>query len=452
MNASSLMASLGDNSRRYEYELRKLQHELGVAHERELRLQHDIGNTFQQIAGCQLAGGVQLSRDVQALLDRRRQGESQLREALAAAEARVAEDLQKAAVLGEEIAVLEAGINRQLESDPLYQQQVAALEAIEAQLDEMAGSYEELREECRSKLQGFQVDRLYRYLKGRHFGTEQYSAWPLLREGDRWIARLCNFTQNRTSELALLAIQDANEGAHGQREVDRAAQQTKVSQLYQAAVSGSDLPPLKERLATAQQAVQEAKDRANKVHADLDRYAKGTDEGALKASELLSRQLAEMSNHKLERLAGETSTPEDDALVRDIRDMRAELDELKVRVPFLETQLRQAEFDYQRAKQLERDLLSASQGQSYSEGMNLDAMLVGFMKGALSLSQVVNEVGSHRQAPPVASPSWSSSSSHSGGGRSSRSSRTVSSSSSRSTSSPPSSSSRGGGFSTSDSL
>jgi len=451
MNSSSLIASLGENSRRYESELRQLQLELSNAHEQELRLQHSISGTFGQIASYQLAGGAQVSSEVQRLLDQRGQAEAELRDRLAVAEASVAKHLRTVSSISEEIESIVAGVDRQLAQDPLYQQHAATLAEAVALCNGAAGSYKELRDECRTKLQAFQSDPLYLYLKGRGFGTERYPRQTFWRELDRWIARLCNFSQNSESEQTLLAIQEANEGACWQHDANRAIQEAELSRLYQEALSGTLVSVLQARLTTERQTVEAGKAQANAVHERLDLYATKGDEHFAKASELLSRQLAEMSDPTLEQLAGQTTTAQDDELVRQVCDWRAELDELQRRVPFLNTRYKEAERDYGRAKQLERDLLSGghiASGHSYSEGMKLDALLSGFMQGALSLSQVEKEVDSHRRSTTVVSHSWSISTSSSDDSSSDSSSNSASFTSSFSTTR----SSGGAGFSTSDSL
>lgn len=438
MSANSMMATLSENSRRYEYELRKLQQELSSAHERELRLEQDISDALARIAGHQLKGGGQQSAEVKRLLDQRNQGEAQLRERLATAEAAVAQQLQAAMGVSGELQTRVAGIDRQLADDPAYQRQVQALREAEAARVAASESYEELRDECRTKLQGFQVDRLYTYLKGRKFGTEGYPRWTPWRQLDRWVAKLCNFTENWRTEQTLLAIQQANESAASLLEKEEAAQQAKLSQLYQEASTGGDFIVLQQRLQAALQAVEVAKAQANEVHASLDAYSSKRDEYLAQASALLAEQLSEMSDSKLERLATQTAGKEDDVLVRKVRELRAELDELRVRVPFLQGQCEEAQNEYERAKQLERSLLASEAGragQNASSRSNVDSLMVGFMKGALSAAQA----GSSRS-------SGSSGSSSLWGSSSSSSSRSPSSSSS----SPRSRDS--GGFSTSDSL
>ncbi len=453
MNASRIEASLRDHSRHYESQLRQLQLELSAAHDQELRLQQGIGNAFPHIANYQLSGGAPLSAEVQRLLDQRGQAEAALRQDLTRVEEEIAGQLQAISTLSEQLETLAGGLDQQVEQDPRYQQQAALLSEADEQ------SYKELRDECRLKLQAFQADSLYVYLRDRGFGTDRYSGKVVWRGLDRWIARLCNFTQNSAAERTLLAMQQANEAVGKERQANRLAQETERARLHQAALSASDMPKLQARQQQAQQALEAGKAQANALHRRLEVYVSKRDEDYVKASELLSRQLAEMSGGALEQLAGQTQGSQDDELVRRVSDLRAELDALRQRVPFLEGQCRDAADNYERAKQLERTLQSGdhiSPRYDYSQNLNLDALLSGFVQGAISLSQVVNEVDSHRELITVASRPRGSARSSSSGRSSSSSSGgffgSGSSGGSSSDSSSSSSDSRGGGFSTSDSL
>lgn len=401
MSANSMMATLSENSRRYEYELRKLQQELSKAHERELRLEQEITDALAQIAGYQLKNVGQQSVEVKRLLKQRNEGEAQLRERLTAAEASVEHHLRAAMEVSGGLQAQVAGIDRQLADDPGYQRQVLALREAEMARVAASESYEELRDECRSKLQSFQVDRLYLYLKSRKFGTAGYPRWTPWRQADRWVAKLCNFTENWRTEQTLLALQEANQSAASRLEKEEAAQQAKLTQLYQAASTGGEFAELQQRLQTALQAVEVAKGQANEVHASLDAYSAKRDEYLAQASVLLAEQLAEMSDQKLARLAAQTPGSEDDKQVVEVRDLRAELEALQKQVPFLQGKCEEAQGEYERAKQLERSLLASEAGrasQSVSSSGNVNSLMVGFMKGALSVAQAPSRDSSSRSS------------------------------------------------------
>ncbi len=370
MNASSILASLNENSRRYEYELRKFQLELSHAHEQELRLQQDIGKIFPRLAGHQLAGGTTLSVEVQQLLDQRTQDESELRQQLAQTEQDIAGQAQRLARVAEELEDMAAALEDKLEQDPRYQQQII--------LHERAV-----------------------YLKARGFGTAGYSSWALWRTLDRWLAKLCKFNENHASERTLLAMQEANEAASWQRDTHRGVQEAELARLQQEILATVDLSGLQQRRQQAQQDLEAGKARANALHERLEQFVNRQDKYFAKASELLAKQLAQMSNVTLERLAGQTTGAEDDELVLHLRDLRTELDELRVRIPLLEMRCRDAGSDYERAKQLERDMQAddhVSSQYNYSEDIDLPKLMAGFMQGGVSMDQIQQQMERHRKA------------------------------------------------------
>ncbi|MQA52914.1 hypothetical protein [Pseudomonas piscis] len=480
MSASSMMASLSANSRRYEIEMRRLQKELSSAHKQDLRLQQKITGVFPRIANLQLEGGAQLSDEVQSLLEQREGIESGLREQLAQVDEAIARHLQEMATVSLDMEAVVADLEQRLIVEPGYQRQAALLaEAVESCNASMA-SYQELRDECHAKLQDFQAEPLYLYLKGRGFGSERYVGRTFFRTLDRWIARLCNFPQNNATEQSLLAMQKANEDAQLQRDGQRDIQEAELARLYQEALADTQWPVLEASLTTERDAAEAGKAQANSLHERLELFVSRKDEYFALTVELLSRQLAEMDALKLEHLAGQTATSKDDELVKKVGKLRAELDDLRQRIPHLEGAIQDAEHDYDMASRLEDDLFCngyISHLYDYSWGLNFDALVAGFMAGELSFSQVANEVMRHRRefepAPRPRSSGSSSSgslfSSSSRSGSSNSSSRSGSSSNSSSGSSSRSSSSSGaaqsssgsfsssrstggGGFSTSDSL
>ncbi|QXI30022.1 hypothetical protein [Pseudomonas vanderleydeniana] len=406
MNASSILASLNENSRRYEYELRKFQLELSNAHDQELRLQQEIGRIFPQLAGHQLAGGATISGEVQLVLDQRTQDEAGLRQQLVQVEQGIAAQAEALARMVEELEEAATSLERKLEQDPRYLQQLALHEQAVAQCSDAARSYKELRAECSRKLPAFQTDPFYLYLKARGFGTDGYSSWALWRTLDRWLAKLCNFSENHASERTLLAMQEANEAASWQRDTNRGIQEAELARLQQEILATVDLTTLQKRRQQAQKELDAGKAGANVLHGRLDQFVNRRDPYFAKASELLARQLAEMSNVTLERLAGQTTGTADDRLVLHLRDLRTELDELRVRIPLLEMRCRDATSDYERAKQLERDMQAdehVSNQYSYSEEIDLPKLMSGFMRGGISLDQVQQQVERHRKAAKVVS-------------------------------------------------
>lgn len=71
--------------------------------------------------------------------------------------------------------------------------------------------YDEIREECREKLQAFNASQAYVFLRNRGYGTEEYRFNFFQRWLDGLLAKRVNYLANRQSEKMLLAMQARNE-------------------------------------------------------------------------------------------------------------------------------------------------------------------------------------------------------------------------------------------------
>lgn len=486
MSSNNTLTPVSEDLQHHEGELRALQQELSLAHSQELRLRQEISYALAQVARYQLKGDSQQSLEITRLLAKRNQEEAEVAERLAKAEAKVEQHQQMLLEVSAEVQAQAAELDRRLAEDPEYQQQVVALHATEAAQATTTESYGELRDECETKLRSFQVDRLYLYLKARKFGTEAYPRWTPWQSLDRWVAKLCNFTENWRAEQTLYAIQEANEEAARQSERELVAQRAKVSNLYSRFSAAFDFVKLQQALTTGAQALEAATAQAKQVYDELEVFSLRRDPHLVRASQLLAEQLNEMSILELERLAAQTSGPEDDALVLQVRGMRAELDELLVRMPRLELKCKKARKDYKKAKRIQRLLEEeeAYESEEDYEEYEADQASTGDSKAAaLSLLKTSYTVASTLMGAILSSSadsgssksssSWSnsgagrtssrsafsdlssgssSSASSSSSGSSGSGSSTSSSSSGFSTSSSSTRSRDGGGFSTSDSL
>lgn len=492
MSSNNTLTPVSEDLQHHEGELRALQQELSLAHSQELRLRQEISYALAQVARYQLKGDSQQSLEITRLLAKRNQEEAEVAERLAKAEAKVEQHQQMLLEVSAEVQAQAAELDRRLAEDPEYQQQVVALHATEAAQATAAESYGELRDECETKLRSFQVDRLYLYLKTRKFGTEAYPRWTPWQSLDRWVAKLCNFTENWRAEQTLYAIQEANEEAARQSERELVAQRAKVSNLYSRFSAAFDFVKLQQALTTGAQALEAATAQAKQVYDELEVFSLRRDPHLVRASQLLAEQLNEMSILELERLAAQTSGPEDDALVLQVRGMRAELDELLVRVPRLERKCKQARKEYKKAKRIQRLLEEEEAYESEDDYEEYDeyeadgveeastgegrAVALSLLKSSYTVASALAGAilsSSSDSGSSKSSNSWSnsgagrtssrsafsdlssgssSSASSSSSGSSGSGSSTSSSSSGFSTSSSGTRSRDGGGFSTSDSL
>jgi hypothetical protein len=250
--------------------------------------------------------------------------------------------------------------------------------------------------------------------------------------------------QNHQAETTLLAMQAANESEWSLLTATFDGYKEQLMQLVTSARAEAGVPELVAKQEAAEAAANAAKARASTLQDELEAFAQKSDsyyEAILKA---LTGQLAGKLPSELRALAAATPDSADDALIEQLDDLRQQLTSNQALTTRLNRECIEAKDAYERARDLERQLSKPrfkSSDYRYSSGLDLDALLVGFMAGALSNQQVVREVDSHRESVPSSGGNigggsiWSPSGNDGGFGGFSTSS-----------------SDSGGGFSTSDSI
>ncbi|MEE4329579.1 MAG: hypothetical protein V2J10_01840, partial [Wenzhouxiangella sp.] len=174
------------------------------------------------------------------------------------------------------------------------------------------------------------------YLWRRGYGTSEYSAGPLTRMLDGWVARLCRFQDARSNYWMLLEIpkrlaehaesaQDAFED-----ELDR------LSAIEEAAASAGGVPEARdtlERLESEQDAVDEritaAEQQLSKRLSEQGRFTSGSDEFLVKALQVFSATLEHRAIAELTQLAQSTATREDDNLAEELRQLRSQSEQIE---------------------------------------------------------------------------------------------------------------------------
>jgi hypothetical protein len=444
MKSSDMYDKISSNSRSYEQRLRSVEKELSQANEHELRLQHSIAKALRSFASLQIEENPAGNAEIELMLKRRASAESELRQRLAGAEAAVSQSLDFARTITTNIEQLIEQVDQRLAVDTHYQELFALSLSARNNAESARGKYTEIAAECTEKLKAFETDRLYRYLRAAKYGTDAYTRGGLVRALDRWVAGLCNFMQNHQAETTLLAMQAANESEWSLLTATFDGYKEQLMQLVTSARAEAGVPELVAKQEAAEAAANAAKARASTLQDELEAFANKSDsyyEAILKA---LTGQLAGKLPSELRALAAATPDSADDALIEQLDDLRQQLTSNQALATRLNRECTEAKDAYERARDLERQLSKPrfkSSDYRYSSGLDLDALLVGFMAGALSNQQVVREVDSHRESVPSSGGNigggsiWSPSGNDGGFGGFSTSS-----------------SDSGGGFSTSDSI
>lgn len=219
----------------------------------------------------------------------------------------------------------EAVVQERLAGDDDYVAQLA--DAREA--ERVAGHAEEktnrAEESRRIKGKPYRDDPLFSYLWARGYGTSEYSANPLSRYLDKWVAGLSNYQAARPNYAMLLEIpKRLSEHARRLRTVAD-AEFEKLRELEQAAAEEDGLPALQRDLERSQSELDQAdgdiesvENRIQEAERMRTRYASGDDEYMQKAVDTLSSAFQREKLPTLFDYARATATAEDDLLVQEL--------------------------------------------------------------------------------------------------------------------------------------
>ncbi|NND36989.1 MAG: hypothetical protein HKN81_07620, partial [Gammaproteobacteria bacterium] len=234
------------------------------------------------------------------------------------------------------LAEREAAAQQRLEHDAAFEAQLER--AREA--DGIAVSAREKAElgaaDRRHKGEPYESDELFTYLWQRGYGTSAYSANPLARLLDGWVARLCGYRDARANYWMLLEIPKrlAEHAEHARDAAD--AELDALQDIEERAARDARVPDARAALESIEQRQDEldveivtAEQDLAGLQAEQNRYTAGDDDYMLKAVRVISAAMERREISELTRLARATMTAADDAIVDELRQLRGQNDELQ---------------------------------------------------------------------------------------------------------------------------
>ena len=346
------MLSGRDTLKRMDKTLRRARQDLE-------RLDTELGGTSRAVTENRLAQARAIDRMAGIRLDAVRRGEviehleSATREAeailkereaaIAGAADRVAEAAKAVEALEERrealheevdgaarvLAEREGAVQHGLEADPAFAAQLERTEQAEA-VAVRANEKAELAEaDRRRKGKPFESDELFMYLWGRAYGTSGYRAGPLTRLLDGWVARLCKFREARANYWMLLEI-PKRLAEHADFARDAADEELeKLKDVEEQAARDGKVPEAREALGSLESRqdaldadIEKAERHLNELQAEQGRFSSGDDDFLLKALRAFSSAIEQRAIGELTQVAKATMTPEDDAIVEELKYLR----------------------------------------------------------------------------------------------------------------------------------
>lgn len=284
-----------------------------------------------------------VSNEVVNLLDHRQQEYRKLIDEISDQESRLdtletqrEQQRDQVEVAALELDAAEAEVQARLDADPDYAAQLELTHKVDTIADEAEMKTQDAMSDKQNKGQPFEADELFMYLWRRHYGTSEYSANPLTRMLDRWVAKLCGYDKARPNYWMLneipVRLQAHAEAARGRADTEF----EKLKALETAVAEELGLPQLHEQLDAAEQALKECdesiaavENRIAELGEQRSEFAAGRDRLMLQALDRLATEMRSDGIRALQRHAAATPTSEDDRIVADIIDVDERLETLE---------------------------------------------------------------------------------------------------------------------------
>ena len=276
-----------------------------------------------------------VSHRIHDLLDEREHAHRSLIEAIHDAETRLARleadrDQQRKNVEAADAALdeQEEAVQARLEDDPAYGAQLEVAHEADAVADQAETKTQDALDDRNAKGKPYEADVLFMYLWRRGYGTSEYSANPLARLLDAWVAKLCDYDKARPNYWMLNEIPKRLK-AHA--EIARAKADEEFERLKQIEVAAAEemgVPRLQQDLDAKEQSLAEVDDSIATLERDIaelgterTRYASGEDDLMARALDHLATEMKSDGIDALRRRAALTPDHDDDLIVQDLADI-----------------------------------------------------------------------------------------------------------------------------------
>lgn len=269
------------------------------------------------------------------------------------------------------------------------------VEAAEATATAAEDKRRQAEEDRAVKGKPYEDDRLFMYLWLRGYGTSVYRAGPLARYFDGKVARLAGYDAARVNYFMLTEI-PLRLAEHAERlKADVAAAVAARQAHERAALEVDGIKPLEAAVADADRALAKVETDIARVRSDVDSIDRETaaalddngDPAVRGVLDDLAGTLARADMVELVRRAEATPTPEDDRIVKQLRQIERDL----VRVDAQAEELRRTSIDMATKRQeLEhsRDFFRRSgydrPNGSFSNGDMIGNLIGGIISGAIT--------------------------------------------------------------------
>jgi len=344
-------------------------------------------------------------KQVQALLAQRGDAQIAVGHDITAAQAalveigtRRTEQQGRTDAAAKQVDAAQAEAQRQLAGDTTYRTLLDAAKASDA----VAGLAEQkataASTDRNQKGQPYEADPLFMYLWARGYGTGRYSAAPLPRLLDGWVARVVDFEPLR-KDYWMLSELPSRFDAHAKRMRESAEHDMTAVRTLEASVAervgvherAAALAKEEEALAAVDHAMAQ---KDAEIKALMDKraaFSSGQDELSRKATQLLSDTFRKEQMRTLRDRASRTPNPEDDVAVDELTVIRADL-----------PRVAEAAERYKKANELSRKRIADLEDlRNRFKEQRFDAVTSEFMNSALIATMLTQMLAGSLAVPDL---------------------------------------------------
>jgi chromosome segregation ATPase len=243
---------------------------------------------------------------------------------------------EKCAKVTEELDRAEAHTQERLRHHAAHQSQLEKARQADAIAKQAEGKMQQAEQDLVEKGQPYQSDRLFMYLWQRGYGTSNYSANPLTRFLDGWVARLIRYHDARPNYSMLLEIPARlREHAQGVRSIAE-KEFAALKSIEEAAAKEDGIPAIHEVLTRVEKQIEEidAAIKAEEVHfSDLSKqqaaFGAGEDELYRQCLTLLVDDVRRDGIVELQQRAMESPAAEDNVTAKRLAEFARHRHELE---------------------------------------------------------------------------------------------------------------------------
>jgi hypothetical protein len=402
MKLNELHNHLSKISRHYEIPMRNAENAIAQAQRLELEMTRETVGLLRKIANIQISESTDLDETVRQQIQLRAHEEQGLRRELVTIEAEIGCLTTQLQYMAVQIEGLETRFADQVESDDTLSRVSREIEIAERFDKEREAQYIEIREEVTRKAPAYRENEFLMYLVRIQYGTPAYTGGLLLRYFDRWVARLCSFDLNRSNQIILAEMESTNEEnfkSHTSPIIDL---QRRRKSRQQELEGGLGLPALRADYSSLEASIATRKDRANVIQERLAIYRKKEDPHYLAATEALTEILKKQSPDEILAIVQQTPSDLDDQSLCEVMKNQRKIQAIHSRIPQLQNEHERTRIHYHRAKEIEREVRTSSlvTNEYDYRGIDVDALVAGYVLGSLQPSDVLRTIREHQSLIP----------------------------------------------------